>query len=307
MQGFFVFGIPVAPRCLSAVKGSVSIHLLGDYASGAVNELLAALSPSVPLQGDLRIGALEVRLAKTVEEVQAAQKLRYQAFYLERNAAAPAEVAASQRDFDEFDEHCDHMLVLDHNQPTMAQQVVGTYRLLRRSVAEQKGGFYTQTEFDISGLLAHEGEILEVGRSCVAAPYRTRMTLDLLWRGIAAYVFQHDIQLIFGCASLSGTNLISLADQLYYLYEHHLAPPAIRPRAREEFYVPMAGSKPPENYNAKKALNALPPLIKGYLRLGGFIGDGAVLDHVFDFTDVCLVVKTDLITNKYAKHYGLTE
>ena len=103
--------------------------------------------------------------------------------------------------------------------------MIGTYRLLRRSVAERHGGFYTQTEFDIAPLLAVPGELLELGRSCVAAAYRTRPTMQLLWRGIAKYVFEHDIKIMFGCASLPGTDIAELAPALTYLHHFHLAPP----------------------------------------------------------------------------------
>jgi putative hemolysin len=126
--------------------------------------------------------------------------------------------------------------------------------------------------------------------------------MQLLWRGIAAYVFRHKIDLMFGCASLPGTDLDTLAPQMSYLWHHHLAPERLRPRAVPGRYIAM-DRMPSEAVDTRRALNELPPLIKGYLRLGGFIGDGAVLDHQFNTTDVCIVVKTDLITDKYTRHY----
>ena len=180
--------------------------------------------------------------------------------------------------------------------------VVGTYRLLRRRGAARLGGFYSAAEYDIAPLVAHPGEILELGRSCVDAAYRQRPAMQLLWSGIAAYVFHHDIALMFGCASLPGTDPGALALPLSYLYYYHLAPPALRPRALAERYVDMRRVAMGA-IDAGRALNALPPLIKGYLRLGGFIGDGAVIDEQFNTTDVCILVKTDLITDKYSRHY----
>lgn len=254
---------------------------------------------------ELRAGNLGLRLAETAAEVEAAQALRFNVFYEEMGARADAATAAARRDADAFDAVADHLLVLDHDLGDGAAAVVGTYRLIRRPGAAKLGRFYSQGEYDVSMLVARPGEVMELGRSCVAAPYRTRGTLQLLWRGIAACVFRWRIDLMFGCASLPGTDLDALAPQLSYLHANHLAPPALRPRALPERYVPMdrvaLGTA-----ETRAALNDLPPLIKGYLRLGGFVGDGAVVDAQFNTTDVCIVVKTDLVTEKYAKHYERT-
>ena len=241
-----------------------------------------ALLPAQPVSiVDVRSGTLQVRLAETVGDVDAAQALRYRVFYEEMGAQPSAEMARQRRDFDSFDGVCDHLLVIDHARGDGPQAVVGTYRLIRRPAAQRHGRFYSAAEYDLGAIAAHPGEILELGRSCVDASARNRPTMQLLWRGIAAYVFHYDIALMFGCASLPGIDPEALALPLAYLYHNHLAPPALRPRALAE----------------------LPPLIKGYLRLGGFVGDGAVIDHQFNTTDVCVVVKTDLVTDKYYRHY----
>jgi putative hemolysin len=257
--------------------------------------------PPPPFE-ELRAANLGLRLAETEAEVDAAQALRFRIFYEEMGAHADAATAASRRDADAFDAVADHLLVLDHDLGNGPEAVVGTYRLIRRDAAARLGRFYSAGEYDISPLLALPGEVLELGRSCVAADWRTRGTLQLLWRGIAAYVFKHRIDLMFGCASLPGTDLDALAPQLTYLHAHHLAPAAIRPRALPERFVDMA-RQDPATIDAKAALVALPPLIKGYLRLGGFVGEGAVLDHQFNTTDVAVVVKTDQVTGSYYKHY----
>ena len=251
---------------------------------------------------ELRVGSHEVRLAETAAEVEAAQALRYRVFYNEMAAVPSPEMAARGRDFDEFDALCDHLLVIDHALGKGPEKVVGTYRLIRRPAAEKAGRFYSSAEYDISRLVAFPGPVLELGRSCVDAAYRTRGSMQLLWRGIAAYVFHHDIKIMFGCASLPGTDPAALAEPLSYLYHHHLAPPELRPTALPGLHVDMA-LMPKEQINVKRALVELPPLIKGYLRLGGYVGDGAVIDHQFNTTDVSIVVKTDLITDKYFKHY----
>ena len=162
---------------------------------------------------------------------------------------------------------------------------------------------YTSGEFDIGRLNAWPGEVLELGRSCVDAEYRNRRAINLLWRGIAIYLKRHNIQLMFGCGSLPGTDQDALRLPLSYLYHYHLAPRHIRPRALEERYLQM-DLMPKDDVDPKQALETIPPLIKGYLRLGGFVGDGAVLDPDFGCIDVCIVVLTEMMTEKYARHYG---
>ncbi len=254
---------------------------------------------------ELRAGNLGLRIAESAAEIDAAQALRFKVFYEEMGANADPATLAAKRDGDEFDAVADHLLVLDHDLGNGPEAVIGTYRLIRRAAADRLGRFYSASEYDIGPLLAFPGEVLELGRSCVAAPYRTRGTLQLLWRGIAAFVFRHKIDLMFGCASLPGTDLDALAAQLSYLHANHLAPPALRPRAVPDRHVAM-DRIPPGDLDMRAAMVALPPLVKGYLRLGGFVGDGAVIDHQFNTTDVCIVVKTDLITDKYYRHYERT-
>ncbi len=247
---------------------------------------------------------VDIRLAQSRAEVEAAQRLRYRVFYDEMGARPTEEMAEQGRDFDAYDDVCDHLLVVDQRREGL-DQVVGTYRLMRRPHVEKVGRFYSAAEYDIRKIEALQGNVLELGRSCVAPDYRTKMTMQLLWRGIAAYVFQHNIDLMFGCASLPGTDPQALALPLAYLHHHHLAPDTICPRALPEHYVSM-DLMGKDAINPRQALNQLPPLVKGYLRLGGFVGDGAVVDHQFNTTDVCVIVKTDLITEKYVKHYDRT-
>lgn len=262
------------------------------------------LTDSAPLE-PIRNGNLLARLASSEAEVEAAQALRYRVFYEEMNARPSARAAALSRDFDEFDSVCDHLLVIAEDCADLPGGVVGTYRLLRRSVAERGIGFYTSDEYDIAPLLAVDGEILELGRSCVNAQHRTRPTMQLLWQTIAAYLFHHDIKLMFGCASLPGADPDQLSLELAYLHHFHMGPDHMRPVALPERYVDM-DRIPKAEIDTRAALTALPPLVKGYIRLGGFVGDGAVVDEQFNTTDVCVVVKTDLVTGKYLKHYERT-
>jgi putative hemolysin len=251
---------------------------------------------------ELRAGNLGARIAVSDSEIDAIQALRYRVFYEEMGASAAPGVAATGRDSDQFDTIADHLLVVDHAIGPGSEGVVGTYRLIQREAAAKVGRFYSADEYDIGLIERFPGRILELGRSCVDAAYRNRAAMQLLWRGISAYVFHYGIELMFGCASLPGTNPDALAVELSYLFHHHLAPPELRPRALSDRYVEMS-RLPPESIDSRRALAQLPPLIKGYLRLGGFVGDGAVLDREFNTIDVAVVVKTDLVTDKYYKHY----
>jgi putative hemolysin len=269
-------------------------------------EPTAAISPApIAAAGgvvDISSGPLQVRLAQSAADVDAALALRYRIFYEKMGARPLPGMEQQRRDYDGFDQICDHLLVLDHSRGPGPEAVVGTYRLIRREAAERFGTFYSAAEYDIAPLIAYPGEILELGRSCVDAGYRARPVMQLLWSGIAAYVSHYDIALMFGCASLPGTDPAALAVPLSYLYYHHLAPPALRARALRERFVDMRRLDPAA-IDPMRTLGALPPLIKGYLRLGGFVGDGAVIDEQFNTTDVCIVVKTDLVTEKYSRHY----
>jgi putative hemolysin len=251
---------------------------------------------------ELRGGHLGVRLACSAAEIDAAQALRYRVFYDEMGAIPSEEAARTKRDADAFDDVADHLLVVDHQLGDGPEGVVGTYRLIRRAAAERVGRFYSADEYDISKIISFPGEVLELGRSCVDPGHRGRTTMQLMWRGIAAYVAQNHIDLMFGCASLPGTDPDQNAEHLTYLYANHLAPPEICPRALPERYVDMRRVDPATLDN-RRALASLPPLVKGYLRLGGFVGDGAVIDHQFNTTDVAVVVRTDLVTEKYLRHY----
>ena len=248
--------------------------------------------------------SLEVRLARSDEEIEAAQRLRYRVFYDEMGAQPTPDMAQVKRDFDSFDAVCDHLLVIDGAVGEGAAGVVGTYRLQQRENPRFER-FYTAGEYDVSKIDNFPGRVLELGRSCVDSGHRTRAVMQLLWQGIAGYVIKRKIDLMFGCASLPGIDPQALAVPLSYLYHYHLAPEEMRPRALPSLYTRM-DILPNNAVGLRRAVAELPPLIKGYLRLGGFVGDGAVIDHQFNTTDVCIIVKTDLVTDKYFRHYDRT-
>ena len=249
---------------------------------------------------------LLIRLAESEAEVEASQRLRYRVFVEEMAAQRTAARTDSGREFDSYDAHCEHLLVFDLDRCAGDDGdpagVVGTYRFLRRAQAAKAGGFYTAGEYDIAKLEAVDGEILEVGRSCIDSAYRDGATIQLLWKGISSYVFHYDVVFLFGCASLPSVRPDELAVPLSFLYHNHLAPEDLRVRALPELFVDM-NRLPAEEIDRKEAQKALPPLLKGYLRLGGFVGDGAVVDEDFGTTDVCMILKTDWASDRYRKHY----
>ncbi len=251
---------------------------------------------------DERAGQLQVRLAETWDEVDAALALRYRVFFEEMKARASPGLVAKQRDVDEFDPYSDHLLVTDTALGGGPEAVVGTYRMLRREGAAKVGRFYSSSEYDMRPIIDHPGPILEMGRSCVESGHRTRSAMQLLWKGVTAYVLAHRIDVLFGCASLHGTEPATMALPLSYLYHHHLAPPSLRPVALPARHVNM-NLMPKEAIDAKAAMRDLPPMIKGYLRLGGVVGDGAVIDYEFNTVDVLVYVDMRRVSERYYRHY----
>lgn len=261
-----------------------------------------------------RIGGLEVRLAQSVADIRMAQRLRYEVFYREMSAVASVTARFRQRDEDPYDAVCDHLLVFDSEVEKTAgrwnggrkPRVVGTYRVLRQEVAERHRGFYTQGEYDIEPLLAARAgthRFMELGRSCVLKPYRNKRTVELLWHGLWTYVREHGIDVMIGCASFEGTDPDKHAMALSFLHHFALAPPEWRVRAHDRLHVPM-DRLPKAQVDAKAALKALPPLIKGYLRLGATVGDGAVIDRQFGTTDVLICLPVERIDPRYFEHFG---
>ena len=226
--------------------------------------------------------------------------MRYQVFYEEYAAKPDARMAATKLDVDEYDEFADHLIVID--QSGGSDKIIGTYRLLRQALADKYGKFYSSAEFDLGPLLSADLSLLELGRSCVLPEYRTRPVLQLLWQGIADFITEHQVDLMFGCASLHSTDIKSISQPLSYLHHYHLAPETLRPRAIKGRYINM-NIVPKEELDRRKVFSNLPPLIKGYIRLGATIGDGAVIDEQFNTTDVLIIVQTENVTSRYRKHY----
>lgn len=282
----------------------MAIELLNREVTPETNQ---APAPT-PANGDVlgRIGTLETRLARSEREIDAAQAVRYRVFVEEMNATLNPDAMRLRRDIDSYDAICDHLLVIDNAiEGDIEDQIVGTYRLLRQEVALANGGFYSASEFDIEPLLARhpDKQFMELGRSCVLPDYRTKRTVELLWQGNWAYSLKHGMNAMFGCASFPGVVPEEHALALSFLYHTVLAKDEWAVSARPELYQEM-NLMPLEGINARKALSALPPLIKGYLRLGAMIGDGAVVDRAFNTTDVLVVLPIASISDRYINYYG---
>jgi putative hemolysin len=263
---------------------------------------------AAPKESDVlgRIGNLETRLARTPSEVDAAQAVRYRVFVEEMQAQLPAEAMRRKRDVDAYDAFCDHLLVLDRSiEGDSEDQIVGTYRLLRQDVAMANGGFYSASEFAIDELIARHPDkrFMELGRSCVLPDYRTKRIVELLWQGNWAYALKHGMSAMFGCASFPGVHPESHALALSFLHHNVVAKDewavsALPHLARDMDLMPV------EAINPKRALAALPPLIKGYLRLGAMVGSTAVVDKAFNTTDVLIVLPISSISDRYLNYYG---
>jgi putative hemolysin len=224
-------------------------------------------------------------------------------------AIADFRTRQTRRDADRFDRFCDHLLVIDHSKTRRGYfglpEIVGTYRLIRQDVAEAIGGFYSAGEFELGPLVRRRPHlnILELGRSCVLPEYRNKRTLELLWHGVWAYVLRHRADVMIGCASLEGTDPAAHAQALSFLHHHCRAPEEWRVGAHRHRRVEME-LMPADAVDAKAALRSLPPLVKGYLRLGAFVGDGAVIDRQFGTIDVAIVLPVSAITARYVDYYG---
>ena len=250
-------------------------------------------------------GRYTVRLAESEEDVAAAQRLRYRVFVDEMGATPHPEHAGERRESDRFDAWCDHLLLIDNEsaEADVERGVVGVYRLLRGARARQGIGFYGASEYDLSLLENYPQETLELGRSCVDAGHRGGAGMHLMWAGLGQYVGEHGVAIMFGVASFHGTDTMRIAQALSYLHHNHLAPPDLRVTARPDSRVAMDILSPGE-VDQTEAMRQMPPLIKAYIRLGGFVGEGAWVDHDFNTVDVCLLMDTARMVGRYHKFYS---
>lgn len=232
-----------------------------------------------------------VKLAETKEELESAQRLRYRVFVQELGSDGPLVDHARGLETDQYDPFFDHLILTCDTQPG---EVVGVYRVLRSDQAARAGQFYSEEEYDIGLLISSGRRLMELGRSCVDPAFRGGMAMFHLWQGLARYIAQHEIEILFGVASFHGTDPMKLAQPLSLLHHSHLAPEPLRVTAREPFQ--RMDLVAPDALDRRAAMVQMPALIKAYLRLGGYVGEGAYIDRAFNTTDVCLVMDAALIS-----------
>ncbi|MFT3687516.1 GNAT family N-acetyltransferase [Paenirhodobacter sp.] len=254
------------------------------------------MTPEAPL--------IEVRLARDSRDLMASQRLRYRVFVEELGGDGPMVDHARRLEADEFDPVYDHLILVDPAREAEGiDYVVGAYRLLTSERAAEFGRFYCDTEYDLAPLRASGRRLLELGRSCIAAEQRGGAGMLLLWNGLADYVLARGIEVLFGVASFHGTDVAALKMPLSWLHHHHLAPEAMRPRALADHFQAM-DLVPAEALDRRQALAGMPNLIKAYLRLGGFVGEGAYIDRAFNTTDVLLLMDTTAMSEKHRDFYA---
>lgn len=259
-----------------------------------------------------RAGSLELKFAITRKEIRALQKMRYRVFFEQGGAVADPFTRAQRRDNCPFDRLCDHIVVVDHDYVTRMgrrkPRIVGAYRVLRQDVTGCPSRFYAANEFDIADLVGRHPDkrFMELGRSCVLPEYRARRVLELLWRGVLAYVQHHNIDVMFGCASLPGADPHAHQSALQFLRTHAQADGHWRARSKMSAPTPVhqEGSNSRMQAPDRRTLASLPPLIKGYLRLGAMFAEDVFVDHAFGTTDVLVVLPVERIGSRYIKHFG---
>ena len=246
---------------------------------------------------------LSLRLARDERDLKAAQRLRYGVFVQELGARGPTVDHAARLERDALDPHFDHLLLIDNRRdPDLLQDVVGAYRLLPPENLAAIGAYYSETEFDLTELKASGRRLLELGRSCVHRDVRGGAAMLLLWNGLAEYVLERGIEVMFGAASFHGVDAAALAKPLSLLHHFHRAPVGLRVWAKPEHRQEM-DLLPIEGFDRVGAMAAVPALIKAYLRLGGHVSDGAWTDREFNTTDVCLVMDTARMSAKHRDFY----
>jgi len=242
---------------------------------------------------------MKIRLAASADEIKLAQALRHEVF-----------VGGQGLDGDRYDETCAHLFVIDEQSGVSPYALsdgclVATTRLIGQREAERLGGFYSASEFDLEPLLKRQSHLkfLELGRTCILPQARGTAVMELLWQGIWDYVRQHGYDVMIGCASFEGSDPTDHAAALQFLSQHAKAPEEWQAEALPQMRAPMSAITSPAP-DLKAMLKALPPLIKGYVRLGCYIGDGCVVDKVFNTVDVLIILPVRAINPRYFQRFG---
>lgn len=237
----------------------------------------------------------EVRLARDEEDLAAAQRLRFEVFNRELKLGLAGSFAAGL-DQDTFDRYCDHLIVVNRRD----ESVVGTYRLLP-SDRVPSFGYYSETEFQLENVKRAGGRLLELGRSCVAPDHRSGRVIQMLFGGIAAYAQARGSETLMGCASVRGNDIDELRGIFSFVHRFHWADSRFRVRPRRGFDLP--GIETPVEFDGTEVFRKLPPLFRGYLRLGAKICGPPVFDRQFGTTDFFLILSVRDVAQRYGRRF----
>ena len=290
---------------LNKVKDTVGLNTFKkDRMKYSFNPVIFFSKPTLPRNSFtiLESENYSIKLAETKSELKQAQALRYSVFYKEKKAKPTFTKKIIKLDYDKIDKYADHLIVLDKK--NTKNKIVGTYRLIRGDVAKLFGGYYSSSEFNLVNITNNykDKNILELGRSCVHQDYRNGSIMNLLWKAIAEYVKLYDIKILLGCASFSGIEPTKYSDELSYLRKNFCLPEHLSVESFDKNIYPVYKLKE-NNSNQLRIFAKLPPLLKGYLRIGGKVSHNFYVDHNFNTIDLCVVVNTSDIDEKYRKKY----
>ncbi|MEE9427058.1 MAG: GNAT family N-acyltransferase [Paracoccaceae bacterium] len=248
---------------------------------------------------------LQVRLANGPQDRCAAERLRYQVFVSELGGDGSLVDHKSGLERDRFDAFVDHLILVDiRRDPKEMNHVVGVYRLLNQAGASQAGQFYSETEYDLSVLRQSNRPLLELGRSCIHPDYRGGMALFILWNGLAKYIAENRIEILFGVASFHGIDPKIYRPHFAYLYQKHLTPENLYVKVRSDNPLKM-NTNTPVKFDILAVMRTMPSLVKAYIRAGGYVGDGAFIDQQFNTTDICLVMDTKRLSARHSALYSI--
>ncbi|MDJ0612588.1 MAG: GNAT family N-acyltransferase [Rhizobiaceae bacterium] len=253
-----------------------------------------------------RLGTFETRLAITTDEVEMAQALRYRVFCDELDAEKTEDRDRLKLEADSHDSRCDHLLIFSRR--TNGENIlVGTQRFMVRKGEVGPSEFYSSSEFDVSGMLEKHSEkrFMELGRSCILPEFRDKRTMELLWHGTWDYALKQGADVMFGCASFPTLNVSQISEALGFLVEHAPLAEDWQVTSKRPDRIDMRQFTS-EQGSPKSAIRILPPLIKGYLRLGAMFSSDAVPDTDFGTIDVLVVLPVESINPRYVKYYGAT-
>lgn len=252
----------------------------------------------------IEVGDFVIKLADTNSELKKSQALRYSVFYKEKKVKPNFQKKMMRLDYDKIDKFADHLIVIDKKRKGFKNKIVGTYRLIRGDIASHFGGFYTSSEFDLTNILNsyNNTQILELGRSCVHKDYRNGTTMNLLWKAIAEYIKLYDIKVLLGCASFQGIDVQKFSKELSYLRSNFSLSDEMSVQSLVNNNFPV-NDKNNINESDLRTFAKLPPLIKGYIRVGGRVSDSFFVDYDFNTIDLCVVVQTENIDEKYKNKF----